>query len=111
MTLDINWLLEQRKVLNEQFIEIISKKDAMVNQEEDLAEFCSTMTDYLAASYIQLGISSNFEYAASFSDKYANGLQSEAELRRDLSGLILMLSEHWNKEDIVIKKLAATASA
>jgi len=111
MALDINWLLEQRQVLNEQFITIISTKYATADQQEDLAEFCSTLTDYLTASVLKLGsLSSNLEYAADFSDKYAQGIKSEHELRKDLSGLILMMSEHWNKEDAVIKLMATQAT-
>jgi len=110
MVLDINWLLEQRKVLNEQFITIISNKYTAENLNEDLAEFCSTLTDYLTASVLKLGPAHNLEYAANFSDKYANGTESESSLRKDLSGLILMMSEHWNREDALIKKFTPVSA-
>lgn len=109
MVLDINWLLEQRKVLNEQFITIISGGHSIEDMNENLTEFCETLTDYLTASVIKLGIASNLEYAANFSDKYSKGTQSEHSLRKDLSGLILLMSEHWNREDLAIKKLSALA--
>lgn len=105
MALDIQWFLDQRKVINNQFIDIISQQDSVLDQDEELMEFCSTITDYLAASLLKLGIRTNYCYASEFSDKYSNGAKSWVELRSDLSKLILFLSEHWNKEDAIIKKL------
>lgn len=100
MELDLNHFLEERNILKDALLKIISKTEAVT--VENLQDFCITLTDYLTGSVVKLGLGDDFSFATAFSNNYSKGLINDTKLKTDLSELIIWLSKRWDKEDIAL---------
>lgn len=106
MELDLEGFLEQRNILKDALLKIISKNEAIT--KENLEDFCIALTDYLAGSVVKLGLTDDFSFATNFSNNYYKGSTNDAKLKKELSELIIWLSKRWDKEDLVITQLKST---
>lgn len=107
MELDIKNFLEERNILKDALLRIISKTEAVT--AESLQDFCITLTDYLTGSVVKLGLHDDFSFANSFSNAYSKEDVNEIKLKKDLSELIIWLSKRWDKEDRTISQLQVEA--
>lgn len=107
MELDISNFLEERNILKDALLKIISKTEAVT--EENLQDFCITLTDYLTGSVVKLGLPEDFSFATNFSNSYSRGAPNDTKLKKDLSELIIWLSKRWDKEDLAISQVQAVA--
>lgn len=105
MDLDLKGFIEERNVLKDALLKIISKTEALTT--ENLEDFCIILTDYLTGSVVKLGLRDDFSFVSSFSNAYSKGVKSETKLKTDLSELIIWLSKRWDMEDIAIAQLQA----
>src|SRR5579862_8540302 len=103
MELDIRNFLEERNILKDALLKIISKTEAVT--EENLQDFCITLTDYLTGSVVKLGLPDDFSFANNFSNDYSKGDLNDTKLKTDLSELIIWLSKRWDKEDLAIAQV------
>ncbi len=100
MELDIHHFLEERNILKDALLKIISRTEAVT--KENLQDFCITLTDYLTGSVVKLGLADDFSFATAFSNTYSKGLVNDTKLKTDLSELIIWLSKRWDKEDVAL---------
>lgn len=100
MELDIKDFLEERNILKDALLKIISKTEAVT--DENLEDFCVTLTDYLTGSVVKLGLTDDFSFATAFSNTYSKGLVDDTKLKKDLSELIIWLSKRWDREDLAL---------
>lgn len=100
MELDIKNFLEERNILKDALLKIISKTEAVT--EENLQDFCITLTDYLTGSVVKLGLADDFSFATAFSNTYSKGHVNDTKLKKDLSELIIWLSKRWDREDVAL---------
>ncbi len=105
MELDIKNFLEERNILKDALLKIISKTEAVTN--DNLEDFCVTLTDYLTGSVVKLGVTDDFSFATTFSNTYSKGLVDDTRLKKDLSELIIWLSKRWDKEDLTLAQRQA----
>lgn len=105
MELDLKNFLEERNILKDALLKIISRTEAVT--EENLEDFCITLTDYLTGSVVKLGLPDDFSFATSFSNTYSKGVSNDTKLKKDLSELIIWLSKRWDKEDLTLSKMQA----
>lgn len=103
MTFDIKHFIEERNILKDALLKIISRTEAVT--AENLEDFCIALTDYLAGSVVKLGLSDDFTFATNFSNNYSNGKADDFKLKKDLSELIIWLSKRWDKEDLTIAQM------
>lgn len=103
MDLDLKNFLEERNILKDALLKIISKTEAIT--QENLEDFCVTLTDYLAGSVVKLGLTDDFSFPTTFSNDYYKGSVNDSKLKKDLSELIIWLSKRWDKEDLTISQL------
>ncbi len=106
MDLDLKNFLEERNILKDALLKIISKTEAIT--QENLEDFCVTLTDYLAGSVVKLGLTDDFSFPNNFSNSYSKGTVNDSKLKKDLSELIIWLSKRWDKEDLTITQLQAS---
>lgn len=104
MDFDLNGFIEERNVLKDALLKIISKTEAI--SAENLEDFCITLTDYLTGSVVKLGLRDDFSFVSSFSNTYSKGIKNESKLKTDLSELIIWLSKRWDMEDIALEQRA-----
>lgn len=109
MDYDIKAFLEERNILKDALLRIISKTEALTM--DNLHEFCITLTDYLTGSVVKLGLPDDFTFATSFSNTYSKAFTSETKLKKDLSDLIIWLSKRWDNEDRLIAQMQAQPQA
>ncbi len=100
MELDVKHFLEERNILKDALLKIISRTEAVT--EENLQDFCITLTDYLTGSVVKLGLPDDFSFATHFSNAYSNGHGNDSKLKTDLSELIIWLSKRWDREDFAL---------
>lgn len=100
MALDIGNFLEERNILKDALLKIISKTEALT--DENLQDFCITLTDYLTGSVVKLGLADDFSFATAFSNTYSKGQVNNTKLKKDLSELIIWLSKRWDIEDVAL---------
>ncbi len=100
MELSVKDFLEERNILKDALLKIISKTEVVT--DENLEDFCVTLTDYLTGSVVKLGLTDDFSFATAFSNTYSKGVEDQTELKKDLSELIIWLSKRWDKEDIAL---------
>lgn len=105
MELDIKNFLEERNILKDALLKIISKTEAVT--DDNLEDFCITLTDYLTGSVVKLGVTDDFSFATTFSNTYSKGLTDDTKLKKDLSELIIWLSKRWDKEDLTLAQRQA----
>lgn len=107
MEFDIKNFIEERNILKDALLKIISKTEVVT--QENLEDFCVTLTDYLTGSVVKLGLADDFIFVTTFSNNYSKGVSNETKLKKDLSELIIWLSKRWDREDIAIAQLQAKA--
>lgn len=105
MEFDIKNFIEERNILKDALLKIISKTEVVT--QENLEDFCVTLTDYLTGSVVKLGLADDFIFVTTFSNNYSKGVSNETKLKKDLSELIIWLSKRWDREDIAIAQLQA----
>ena len=103
MELDIKSFIEERNILKDALLRIISKTEAVTI--ENLQDFCITLTDYLTSSVVKLGLREDFSFVTNFSNEYSKENPNETKLKKDLSELIIWLSKRWDTEDLAITKM------
>lgn len=103
MSLDLHHFLEERNILKDALLKIITKTEGLTS--ENLQDFCITLTDYLAGSVLKLGLPEDFNFVTNFSNTYSKGITNEIKLKKDLSELIIWLSKRWDREDLAIAQL------
>lgn len=103
MELDIKSFIEERNILKDALLKIISKTEAVTT--ENLQDFCITLTDYLTSSVVKLGLREDFSFVTNFSNEYSKENSNETKLKKDLSELIIWLSKRWDTEDLAITKM------
>ncbi len=106
MECDIKQFIEERNVLKDSLLNIISRTEAMT--QDNLHEFCITLTDYLTSSVVRLGLPDDFSFATMFSNTYSKDTINQTKLKKDLSDLIIWLSKRWDNEDRLIEQMQAT---
>lgn len=107
MELDIKNFIEERNILKDALLKIISRTEAVTT--ENLQDFCITLTDYLTGSVVKLGLPEDFTFATTFSNTYSDGHVNDTKLKKDLSELIIWLSKRWDKEDLAIAQFQAAS--
>src|SRR5690606_8087838 len=107
MELDLKNFIEERNVLKDALLKIISKTEAVTS--ENLQDFCITLMDYVTGSVVKLGLREDFSFVTTFSNEYSKMSHDEAKLKKDLSELIIWLSKRWDKEDLAITQMQAQA--
>lgn len=105
MELDLKTFIEERNVLKDALLKIISRTEAVTT--EDLQDFCITLMDYLTSSVVKLGLREDFSFVTTFSNSYSKIAPNEAKLKKDLSELIIWLSKRWDTEDLAITQMQA----
>lgn len=103
MNLNFKNFLEERSILKDALLKIISRTEGVT--QENLQDFCMTLTDYLAGSVVKLGLADDFSFATTFSNTYSKGISNDTKLKKDLSELIIWLSKRWDQEDLTIAQL------
>lgn len=103
MELDLKDFIEERNILKDALLKIISKTEALTT--ENLQDFCVILMDYLTGSVVRLGLREDFSFVTSFSNAYSKAAPNETKLKKDLSELIIWLSKRWDKEDMTITQL------
>lgn len=108
MDFDVRSFLEERNILKDALLKIISRTEAVT--QENMEDFCITLTDYLTGSVVKLGLPDDFSFATTFSNTYSKGVINDTKLKKDLSELIIWLSKRWDKEDLSIAQLQQVTS-
>lgn len=103
MELDLKNFMEERNVLKDSLLKIISRTEAVTT--ENLQDFCITLMDYLTSSVVKLGLREDFSFVTTFSNSYSKMAPNETKLKKDLSELIIWLSKRWDTEDLTITKM------
>lgn len=107
MEFDIRNFIEERNILKDALLKIISKTEAVTT--ENLQDFCITLTDYLTSSVFRLGLREDFSFVTKFSNEYSKANSNEIKLKKDLSELIIWLSKRWDTEDMAISQIHSQA--
>ena len=100
MSPEIGKFLQIRNEINWRLARLVNIRDI---DQDDLQLFCQQLTDYLLSGAYNLGLNSN-DFAEDFCRKYAEGIANDQLFVKDLSKLMIVLSERWNQEDRHLKQ-------